>query len=71
MSKVNGKRFDDPQKALAYERLCEQVRTVTHYEGEPIAVFIVHEAPDNKCSERASIQNYFKNNGIECEEYQW
>ena len=53
------------------ERLCEQVRTVTHYEGEPIAVFIVHEAPDNKCSERTSIQNYFKNNGIECEEYQW
>ena len=26
---VNGKRFDDPQEALAYERLCEQVDNIT------------------------------------------
>jgi hypothetical protein len=35
---------------------------------EPIAVFIVHEAPDNPCSERAAIQEYFRSHGIECEE---
>jgi hypothetical protein len=26
---ANGKRFDDPQEALAYERLCEQVDNIT------------------------------------------
>ena len=25
---ANGKRFDDPQEALAYERLCEQVDNI-------------------------------------------
>lgn len=45
------------------EDLCERVRTATQFEGEPIAVFIVHEAPDNPCSERAAIQKFFN-----CEE---
>ena len=51
------------------ERLCEMVRSQTHFEGEPIAVFIVHESPDNPCSERAAIQEYFRSNGIQCEEW--
>jgi hypothetical protein len=51
------------------EDLCERVRVATQFEGEPIAVFIVHEAPDNPCSERAAIQNYFKSHGINCEEW--
>lgn len=51
-------------------KLCEAVRPVVGYEGEPIPVFIVHEAPDNPCSERTAIQNYFHSNGIECEEWQ-
>lgn len=50
------------------EKLCESVRPVVGYEGEPIAVFIVHEAPDNPCSERAAIQKYFRSHGVECEE---
>ena len=45
------------------EDLCERVRAATQFEGEPIAVFIVHEAPDNPCSERAAIQKFFN-----CEE---
>ena len=45
------------------EDLCERVRAATQFEGEPIAVFIVHEAPDNTCSERAAIQKFFQ-----CEE---
>ena len=39
------------------------------WEGEPTIVFIVHEAPDNKCSERASIQQWLKNAGYEVEEW--
>lgn len=50
------------------EILCEKVRSATNYQGEPIAVFIVHEATTNPCSERIVIQNYFKSHGIECEE---
>ena len=52
------------------ETLCEIVRPTVGYEGEPIAVFIVHEAPDNPCSERVAIQEYFRSHGIKCEEWQ-
>lgn len=51
------------------ENLCAAVRPVNNYHGNPIPVFIVHEAPDNPCSERAAIQNYFRSHGIECEEW--
>ena len=51
------------------KNLCAAVRPVVGYTGDPIAVFIVHEAPDNPCSERAAIQNYFRSHGIECEEW--
>ena len=51
------------------ENLCAAVRPVVKYTGDPIAVFIVHEAPNNPCSERAVIQNYFKSHGINCEEW--
>ena len=33
-----------------------------------VPVFIVHEAPDNKCSERRVIQEWFIANGVECSE---
>ena len=52
------------------ENLCAAVRPVVGYTGEAIPVFIVHEAPDNPCSERAAIQNYFRSHGIDCEEWQ-
>lgn len=51
------------------KNLCEQVRAVVGYEGEPIPVLIVHEAPNNPCSERAAIQEYFRSHDIECEEW--
>ena len=66
---LNQLNFDEIMERT--ERLCKAVQPTVGYEGEPIAVFIVHEAPNNACSERVSIQNFFKNNGIECEEYQW
>ena len=50
--------------------MCNKVRNILGFTEEPIAVFIVHEAPNNPCSERASIQNYFRFHGIECEELQ-
>lgn len=49
--------------------LCENVREIVHYEGEPVAVFLVHEAVTNPCSERVVIQKWFKSHGIEVEEW--
>lgn len=49
-------------------RLCETMRVITKFEGEPTAVFIVYETPGNPHSERAAIQEYFRKNGVACEE---
>lgn len=49
-------------------RFCAAMCVVTKFEGEPTAVFIVHEASDNPHSERAAIQEYFRKNGVACEE---
>lgn len=37
-------------------------------ENDPIIVLMVHEAPDNPCSERAALQDYFTSHGWECKE---
>ena len=59
--------FDDViARTLA---LCRKVASFLELQDEPTAVFIVHEAPDNPCSERAAIINLFKSHGIECEEW--
>lgn len=36
---------------------------------EVIPIFIVHEAPDNKCSERVPLMEWFERNDIECIEW--
>ena len=45
-------------------RIAEDVRKITHYKGEPKIVLLVHEKPDNLCSERISLIRLFKENGI-------
>ena len=42
--------------------LGEKVREATHFQGEPIFIYLVHEAPSNPCSERIKIQQYFNCN---------
>lgn len=51
------------------EALCRKVASFLDLQTEPTAVFIVHEAPQNSCSERAAIQNLFKQHGVECVEW--
>lgn len=36
---------------------------------EIIPVFLVHEAPDTHCSERETIQEWFRKHGLECKEW--
>jgi len=50
-------------------RIAEDVRKITHYEGEPKIVLMVHEKPENQCSERAGLIRLFKEHGIELKEW--
>lgn len=58
--------FEDTLSRL--ERMAANVKEYLGFEEEPIIVLLVHEAPQNACSERAAIQEWFRKNGIECEE---
>ena len=50
-------------------RIAEEVRKITHYKGEPKIILVVHEKPDNLCSERLGLVRLFKNHGIILKEW--
>ncbi len=50
-------------------RVAEEVRKITHYKGEPHICLLVHEKPDNQCSERLALVRLFKEHGIELKEW--
>ena len=50
-------------------RIAEEVRKITHYKGEPKIILMVHEKPDNCCSERLGLVRLFKEHGIELKEW--
>lgn len=41
------------------------------FDEEPIIVLIVYETPNNPCSERKMLQEYFNEHGIECKELEY
>jgi hypothetical protein len=53
-----------------FERIAEEVRKINNYEGEPEIILLVYETPDNPCSERRPLIDYFKRHGVEVTEYQ-
>ena len=53
-----------------FERIAEDVRKINNFEGEPEIILLVYETPDNPCSERGPLMEYFKTRGIIVEEYQ-
>ena len=48
--------------------LAEKYAKDNNIEEEIIIALIVHEAPDNNCSERVPLQEYFTSHGWECKE---
>lgn len=50
-------------------RICEEVWRRELFRGDPTAVLLVHETPDNPCSERRVIQSWFKDNGVDVKEF--
>ena len=51
-----------------FEELAENYKRTEGIEEEIIIVLIVYEVPTNPCSERGTLQHYFKLHGVECEE---
>lgn len=49
--------------------LVERVKEREDWEEDPIVIFLVYEAPDNHCSERAALQDWFRSNGVEIKEW--
>lgn len=52
------------------KKLCDRVQTMTSYQGNPIVVILVHEKPDNPCSERWPIIQWFEEHGVSISEFQ-
>ena len=52
-----------------FKRITEDVKKINNYEGEPEIILLVYETPDNPCSERQPLIDYFEKHGIKIEEY--
>lgn len=49
--------------------LSQQIQKAEHFSEEPIIILIVHETPNNPCSERNMIIRWFADNGYELKEF--
>lgn len=63
---LDEKDFDGLYKEL--ERIAYKVQELEQFDEEPWIVLIVYEVPSNKCSERATLQEWFRDNGIDITE---
>lgn len=52
------------------DRLAANVRQKLRFEEEPEIILMVHEAKSCKCAERPVLQDWFKANGIELNEWE-
>lgn len=50
-------------------RTADDVKKALRFEGEPIVVLLVHEKPDNPCSERQAIMELFESHGVKLSEW--
>lgn len=55
----------------AFKNLIEKYKRKKLCQEEPCIVLIVYETPDNPCSERYSLIDYFNSKGIECKELEY
>lgn len=55
----------------SFEELAENYKKKENIEEEIIIVLIVYETPDNPCSERNTLQLFFKKHGLECNELEY
>lgn len=65
------KRLNFDKIISKFEEIARKVQQDLGFVEEPEIILIVYEAPDNPCSERVVIQKWFKENGIDIEEYKY
>lgn len=53
------------------ENLAERYAIANNINEEIIIVLIVYETPNNPCSERKPLQDFFNSHGIECKELEY
>lgn len=58
--------FDRMYKDM--ENFANRYKQNEGFEEEPIIVLIVYETPQNHCSERQALIDYFNSKGVECKE---
>ena len=46
----------------------EKLKELNQYTGEPTIVLLVYESPNNPCSERKPLIDFFNTHGIQIEE---
>lgn len=69
------KAYQDQLKSIDFKILMKLLNAIGgefsgYLNNQEISfAFIVHEAPDNPCSERGSIQDWFKSHGVTVEEW--
>ena len=51
------------------ERLGNYIKSLENFSEEPVIILLVHEAPQNSCSERRVIQEWFAANGKQVKEW--
>ena len=61
--------FDKIYQSL--ERLATTIVALENLSDEPHIVLIVHEKPNNPCSERKALQEFFTSHGIPCRELEY
>ena len=64
------KRLNVDEIVAKFEEIARKVQQDLGFEEEPEIILIVYEAPDNPCSERVVIQKWFRENGVDIQEYQ-
>lgn len=61
--------FDKVYQSL--EKLANTITSIENLSSEPHIILIVHEKPNNPCSERKALQEYFISHGVPCAELEY
>jgi len=64
------RRWDFNEIMQYLTQTAEYLQRLEGFTEEPEIMLIVHESPDNPCSERIPLQEYFREHGIECTEWE-
>lgn len=61
-------KIDFPKFIRKLQNIASNYTAIREVE-EPTIIFLVHETPDNPCSERVIIKEWFRDNGVIVEEF--